>query len=156
LLLGALGGLTATAIAAGEELAGIKGVLNKTLDPAISVNATILTNQTGFNGLDNMVDGTGRPLLNRDPQTGTPKLLNGKTVHMAADAVLPNVSGKAPVYVGNFTQYATLFSRTPLEIVSTDIGGNAFRSDSIEVRGIKRMSVSKFDAEAVALRTMTP
>lgn len=156
LLLGVLDDLTATAIAQGDELKGIKAVLNKVLDPAISLTATLLTNQTGFDVLDNMTDGTGRPLLEADPKTATPMLFKSKPVMMVADAVLPNVSGKAPIYVGDFRQYATLFVRNPLEVVSTDIGGNAFRTDSIEVRGIKRMSVSKFDTAAVALRTVTP
>ena len=38
--------------------------------------------------------------------------------------------------------------RQPLEVVSTDIGGNAFRTNSIEVRGISRMAVSTFDTAA--------
>ncbi|MEG0742719.1 MAG: phage major capsid protein [Clostridia bacterium] len=156
LLLAALGGLTTTAILPGEELKGIKGVLNKALDPAIAMNASILTNQTGYDVLDNLADANGRPMFNRDPQTGAPVTPNGRHIKMVADSVLANVGGKAPVYIGDFTQYATLFSRNPLEIVSTDIGGNAFRTDSIEVRGIKRMSVSKFDAAAVVLRTVTP
>lgn len=156
LLLAVLDDLTATAITAGEELSGIKGVLNKVLDPMISANASILTNQTGFDVLDNMTDGTGRPLIMREITSGTPKLLNGKTIHVAADATLANVSGKAPVYIGDFQQYATIFKRSPLEIVSTDIGGSAFRTDSTEVRAIVRMGVSKFDTAAVALRTITP
>lgn len=96
--------LTATAIAQGDELKGIKAVLNKVLDPAISLTATLLTNQTGFDVLDNMTDGTGRPLLEADPKTATPMLFKSKPVMMVADAVLPNVSGKAPIYVGDFRQ----------------------------------------------------
>lgn len=156
LLLDVLDDLTTIAITEGDELKGIKGVLNKVLDPAISLTATILTNQTGFDILDNMVDGTGRPLLESDPTTGTPMLLKSKPIKMVADAVLPNTAGAAPIYIGDFGQYATLFQRNPLEVVSTDVGGDAFRSDSIEVRGIKRMGVSKFDTDAVVARTMTP
>ena len=37
---------------------------------------------------------------------------------------------------------------------NTDVGGNAFTTDSIEVRGITRMGVSKFDAAAMARRTL--
>lgn len=156
LLLGALGGLVAQDVAAGDEIKGIKTALNVALDPAISLTAGILTNQSGFNALDCLTDETGRPLLNPDPKTGTPKMANGRTIHVVSDAVLKNTGGsKAPLYIGDMKQYATLFKRNPLEILSTNIGGNAWRSDSIEVRGIQRMGVSKFDTAAVVLRTIT-
>lgn len=156
LLLGALSGMTATDVAAGEELKGIKTALNTSLDPAIALTAGILTNQSGFNVLDNLTDTTGRPLLNPDPKTGTPKMANGRTIHVVSDAVLKNpAEGKAPLYIGDMKQYATLFKRNPLEILSTNIGGSAWRTDSIEVRGIQRMGVSKFDTAATVLRTIT-
>lgn len=156
LLLGALGDLVAQDVAAGDEIKGIKTALNVALDPAISLTAGILTNQSGFNALDCLTDETGRPLLNPDPKTGTPKMANGRTIHVVSDAVLKNTDGgKAPLYIGDMKQYATLFKRNPLEILSTNIGGNAWRSDSIEVRGIQRMGVSKFDTAAVVLRTIT-
>lgn len=156
LLLGALGDLVAQDVAAGGEIKGIKTALNVALDPAISLTAGILTNQSGFNALDCLTDETGRPLLNPDPKTGTPKMANGRTIHVVSDAVLKNTdAGKAPLYIGDMKQYATLFKRNPLEILSTNIGGNAWRSDSIEVRGIQRMGVSKFDTAAVVLRTIT-
>ena len=156
LLLGALGGLVAQDVAAGDEIKGIKTALNVALDPAISLTAGILTNQSGFNALDCLKDDTGRPLLNPDPKTGTPKMANGRTIHVVSDAVLKNTdAGKAPLYIGDMKQYATLFKRNPLEILSTNIGGNAWRTDSIEVRGIQRMGVSKFDTAAAVLRTIT-
>lgn len=159
LLLAALGSLSATNIAAGQELKGIKTALNVALDPAIALTSNLLTNQSGFNVLDCLTDETGRPLINRDPTTGTAKLLSGKTIHVVSDAVLKNINSSdkklAPVYVGDFKQYATLFRRTPLEVLSTNIGGNAWRTDSVEVRGISRMGVSKFDTDAAVLRTLT-
>jgi HK97 family phage major capsid protein len=156
LLLAALGTLSTTLIATGSELKGVKAALNKALDPMIAVNATLVTNQTGFDILDNLVDGTGRPLLDTDPKTGMPMMLKTRPIRTIADSVLANMSGKAPFFIGDFRQYATMFQRNALEVVSTDVGGSAFRTDSIEVRGIKRMSVSKFDTAAVVLRTMTP
>lgn len=142
-----------------DEIAQIKTVLNKTLDPAISLNAVMLTNQSGYNHLDSLTDKTGRPMLQPDPTNATGMLFKGRRISMVADTVLPNqeVEGDGdyyPMYIGDFKQYATLFVRHPLEIVSTDIGGNAFRSDSIEVRGITRLGASRFDKEAVARRNL--
>ena len=41
-----------------------------------------------------------------------------------------------------------LFQRQPLELTSTDIGGTAFRTNSIETRCIARMGASVFDSAA--------
>ena len=57
-----------------------------------------------------------------------------------------------PIYVGDFKQYATLFERMPLEFVSTDVGGDAFKKNRIDVRGISRLGVTRFDTEAVVRR----
>lgn len=153
LLLTALGGLTATDLTDGKELSGVKNALNKALDPAIAQNAVILTNQTGFDILDNLVDGQGRPLIHMDLTTGTPKMLGGRTVKVVSDTVLANATSKAPVYIGDFRQYATLFRRSRMQVNSTNVGGDAWRTDSIEVRGLVRMCVSKFDTAAAVKRT---
>lgn len=154
LLLAKLNELTATDIAAGNELKGLKGAINKGMDPAIALNATILTNQDGFDAMDNMTDGTGRPLIQANPKDGTPTMFGGKKIHVISNAFLASTSNKAPVYIGDFTQYATLFQRSGMVIDSTNIGGSAYRTDSTEVRGLKRMTVSKFDAAAAVKRTL--
>lgn len=144
-----------------DPVAAIKKVLNKTLDPAISANAAILTNQSGFDYLDQLTDGMGRPLLQPDPVTGTPMLFKNKRVVMMSDALLPNrtvtTAGETkgdyyPIYIGDFAQYATLFQRQRMEVRATDIGGNAWKTNSVEVRAITRKSASVFDTAAVARR----
>lgn len=144
-----------------DAISALKTVLNKALDPAISLTATILTNQDGFDYLDQIKDDNGRPMLQPDPTNATSMLFKGRKVSVAANSLLPSRSVTTtgatkgdyfPIYVGDFTQYATLFMRQNLEIVSTDIGGNAFRNNSIEVRGISRMGVSTFDTEAAVRR----
>lgn len=154
--------LTAANIPATDNaIDALKGILNKALDPAISLTASILTNQDGFDFLDQQKDTTGRPLLQPDPTNATNMLFKGRRVKMVSNKLLPSrtvtTTGATkgdyfPLYVGDFTQYATLFMRQNLEIVSTDIGGNAFRNNSIEVRGISRMGVSTFDTEAAVRR----
>ena len=139
----------------------LRSVLNMALDPAISQTATILTNQSGFDFLDNITDSTGRPLLQPDPATGTPMFLKTHAVKVMSNRTFPNrVVATAdatkgdyyPIYVGDFKQYATLFERMPLEFVSTDVGGDAFKKNRIDVRGISRLGVTRFDTEAVVRR----
>lgn len=155
LLRAKLEGLAASAITGGDAIGALKSILNKSLDPDIGLNAVILTNQDGFDYLDQIKDGNGRPMLQPDPTNATNTLFKGRRVKMVANSLMPSSGDAAPLYVGDFTQYATLFMREHLEIVSTDIGGNAFRNNSIEVRGISRMGVATFDTDAAVRRTLT-
>ena len=158
LALAALDKLTAGAIKKTDDaLALLKTALNVELDPEISVLSTILTNQSGFIYLDSLKDDNGRPLLMPDPTQSTGYLFKGRPVKVASNAVLPNRTvtdtgatkgDYYPIYVGNFEQYATLFTRQALELASTDVGGSAFRTNSIEVRGIARLDCQIFDAAA--------
>ena len=139
-----------------EADAAIKTILNKTLDPAISRSAVILTNQTGFDALDQLVDLNGRGLLQPDPTNATQMKMFGRRVVAVSDAQLPNLSTNsyAPFYIGDMKEFATLFSKDGFEVASTDIGGDAWAKDSTEVRGIARLCVSKFDTAAVVARKL--
>lgn len=127
----------------------IKTVLNKTLDPAISANAIVVTNQTGFNELDKMKDTDGNYLLQPDPTKPTQKLLKGRPVKVYPDKVLVNDTTKAPVIIGDFKRAITLFDRQLLTVDSTNIGAGAFETNSTKVRGLLRMDVQKFDEKAI-------
>lgn len=145
---------SATAITAGSELRGLKTILNVGLDPAISRMSIILTNQDGFNLLDCLEDENGRPLLQWDPTTGTPRAFGGRKVVEVSNAVLESGESGAPFYLGSGVEFATLFERASMEIVSTNIGGTAFTTDSTQIRFIKRTGVSKFDADAMKKATI--
>ena len=165
LLLAALATLSsaATSITANNELKTIKHILNVLLDPAISRNAVILTNQSGFDLLDGLEDGIGRPLMQWNPTDNTPRFLHSHPIAVVSDAVLANTTTgtggdavtTAPFYIGDGKQFATLFERGPMEVLSTNIGGNSFNNDTIEIRFIKRMGVSTFDGDAMKMGKMT-
>lgn len=127
----------------------IKTVLNKTLDPAISANAVVVTNQTGFNELDKMKDTDGNYLLQPDPTKPTQKLLKGRPVKVYSDKVLANDTTKAPVIIGDFKRAITLFDRQLLTVDSTNIGAGAFETNTTKVRGLMRLDVQKFDEKAI-------
>lgn len=149
LLKAVLDTLTATSLTAGKELPDLKKALNKLLDPDIAANAVIITNQTGFDYLDQLTAVDGRPVLQPDPTSGTPMLFKSKRVVVMSDATLANKpSGVAPIHVGDFRQFATIFRRQPLEVASTNIGGSAWATDSVEVRAIMRLDVVKMDDKA--------
>jgi hypothetical protein len=76
---------------------------------------------------------------------------------VVSDAFLPNGTGTgtpAEVFIGDAREFATLFQKDGFEFASTDIGGNAWATDSTEIRGISRMCVSKFDANAMVRRSL--
>jgi len=139
------------------ELSGERhALLIKLLDPAISMRAKILVNQSSYEYLDSLTDEMGRPLINIDPMTGESMIFKNRQIVLMSDAQLPNNAGKYPLYVGDFTQYATLFERGGMEMTATDIGGGAFESNGISVRGIKRMGTSVFDKAAAVRREIQP
>ena len=162
LLRAKLEALTAGAITSTDDAIGaLKRALNKELDPAISAMATILTNQDGYDYLDQQKDTTGRGLLQPDPTNPAAMLFKGRPIRMVSNSLLPTrvvtTTGATkgdylPIYAGDFREFATLFTRQPLEVTSTDVGGDAFHTNSIEVRGISRMAVSTFDSAAAVRR----
>ena len=158
LLIAALQTLSPAALTSGSVTpdGAIKSILNKTLDPAISNAAVILTNQSGFDALDQLVDDTGRGLLQPDATNGTLMRIFGRTVVKVSDAVLANTdtNSKAPFFIGDFREFATLFRKDGFEVASTDIGGDAWAKDSTEVRGIVRLGVTKFDTAAAVYRKL--
>ena len=157
LLITALKTLAASALVSGSVTpdGAIKTILNKTLDPAISARAIIITNQTGFDALDQLVDEMGRGLLQPDPTNATEKKIYNRRVVPVSDAQLPNTTGKPEFFIGDAKEFATLFTKKGLELSSTDIGGDAWAKDMTEVRGISRMCVRKFDANAMVRRQLT-
>jgi HK97 family phage major capsid protein len=134
----------------------IKHVLNVTLDPDISVNATIFVNQDGFDFLDQIKDTMNRPLLQPDPTNDTKYMVKGRPVALMANRLLPStvVTGTpdtthSRIIIGDAAAAITLFARAGLEMVSTTVGGNAWYNNNTEIRGIMRADCQEIDDGAV-------
>ena len=122
-----------------KALAGVddfKDVLNVELDAVFANNAKIITNQDGFNVLDKLKDENGNYLLQPDVKSPTGKALLGKAVVLVPNRELPSKTGKAPVYIGDMKEAIKFFDRGVYEITSTEIGGNAFTRNSMDIRVI--------------------
>jgi HK97 family phage major capsid protein len=130
------------------DVKAINTVLNVGLDPAISLSSIILTNQDGFNWLDNQVDGMGRPILQEDITQPGRKLFKGRQIVVASNRHLPSVDDKAPMVIGNLKQFMVLFNRRFFELASTREGGDAWRRDTTELRTIMRDDYVKWDPAA--------
>lgn len=152
LLISALQELNATELnLTATPLQGIKTMFNVDLDPVFSDLGQVLVNQTSFNTLDMLEDKNGRGLLTPDPTNATINRLLGRNVRRMSNATLQGND----LYAGLFSEYATLFTRQNMEMAATDVGGNAWSTDSTEYRFITRMGVTVFDDEAVVRRTLT-
>jgi HK97 family phage major capsid protein len=155
-VLNLINALSPTVVAAAKDLAAaIKTALNITLDPDISAGACICTNQSGYNALDQLLDGTGRPLLQPDPTNATRMLFKGRRVVVLANRLWPNLTTptRARIFIGG-PEYLTLFQRAAFEMATTVVGGDAWRKNNTEVRGIMRLDCKEIDAEAGTLLTV--
>ncbi|MGG4552603.1 phage major capsid protein [Paenibacillus humicus] len=130
------------------DLKAINTVLNVTLDPAISRSSIILTNQDGWNWLDNQVDGNGRPILQDDFTQPGRKLYKGRPIAVVSNRNLPTDGTNAPLFIGNLKQFMVLFNRRFFELASTREGGDAWRRDTTELRTIMRDDYVKWDEKA--------
>ncbi|SEM81562.1 phage major capsid protein [Paenibacillus sp. OV219] len=155
LILDKLAALTRKPIA---NLDSIKKILNVDLDPNIALNAIILTNQDGFNYLDNQKDADGKDLLQPDPTQPSRKLLKGKPIVVLANRWLPSTgttTKKAPIYIGDLKEFIVLFDRQQYSITSTNVGGKSFGRNTTDVRAIQREDLQLFDDEAVIAGEIT-
>lgn len=160
LILEELNALAFTALAGdtdAKQVKALKSLLNAGLNTAHSKRATILTNSFGYDVMDNWVDGQGRPLLVPDPKTGDFSRFKNRPVEYADPDLIPAVKiGEGeqavsynPIYVGNLKAFATLFLRQGTRIRATDIGGDAWDTDSTEIRCLCRMDCQTVDEGAV-------
>lgn len=147
LILAALNSLTKKSFA---DYKAIKTALNVELDPAHAQNAIIMTNQDGFNFLDQLEDADKRPLLQPDPTNSTRKLLFGKPVVVLSNkTIATDGAGLAPVIVGDLKDAVVLFDRQQMSLDMTKVGGNTWRTNTTEFRAIEREDVQLWDSEAV-------
>lgn len=83
-------------------LAGLKSSINKDLDPDCLIGGVIITNQSGFDAMDQETDDMGRPMLQPNPADPTRKLFQGLPIEVFADHQLANIDDTHfPVIFGN-------------------------------------------------------
>lgn len=138
----------------GNSYDDIKTALNVHLDPAIAATAVIITNQNGFDYLDQVKLTNGLPLLQPVPTDMTKKQLSGRIVHVVKNEQLKDVSSAHPFFVGDMAEFCKFFDRKQVTVdLSTDAG---FSMNAAMVRAIERFDVQKADANAMVYLQITP
>jgi HK97 family phage major capsid protein len=123
--------------------------LEAKVDPAIKQTSFFLTNTSGFTALKKVKNALGDYLMERDVKSPTGYSINGFAVKEISDRWLPNASsGVMPLYFGDLKQAVTLFDRQQMSLLSTNVGGGAFETDTTKVRVIDRFDVVATDTEA--------
>lgn len=149
LLLKLLEGLeTTVSLTAGSEARDLRKAMIQKLNTAHSMGAALLTNQDGYAEMDGWEDKNGRSLLVPNPADPSVYRLNGRQVVYGDNDLIPSADSGVPVYVGKFQALGTLFIRKGLEMAATDIGGDAWATDSYELRGLCRMDAVAMDNSA--------
>ncbi len=156
-ILAALDGVDAAQKKDITDIDGIKDIVNVQLDPAIEGTSMFTTNQEGYNALDKVKRADGSYLLQKDPSSPTGYSLLGKPIKKMSTRFLPNKgtpeSPKFPLYIGDLKQAVTLYDREQMSLLTTNIGGGAFETDTTKVRVIDRFDVTLVDEEAVVIAT---
>lgn len=143
------------ALTAGSEAKELRKALITKLNTAHSMAATLLTNQNGYAEMDGWEDANKRPLLVPNPADPSVYRLGGRRVVYADNDLIPDEETKMPIYVGNFKSLGTLFVRKGIEMASTDVGGDAWATDSYEIRGLCRLAAVTMDKSAAFKATIT-
>lgn len=137
------------------DIDGIKDIVNVQLDPAIEATSMFLTNQSGYNVLDKVKRADGSYLLQKDVTSATGYTFLGKPIKKVANRWLPNkgtqAAPKFPLYIGDLKEAVTLYDREQMSLLTTNIGGGAFETDTTKVRVIDRFDVQLVDDEAVVI-----
>lgn len=155
LLLSLLAGLTTEiSLAAGTEAKQLRKALIKNLNTAHSMAAILLTNQDGYAEMDGWEDKNGRGLLVPNPADPNVYRMMGRQVVYADNDLIPNETSKTPIYAGNFKALGTLFVRKGIEVAATDVGGDAWATDSYEIRGLCRLAAVTMDEKAAFKATI--
>ncbi len=156
LILTLLNKVTFAAIAgttAADQIKELTHMINTGLNTAHAKRAAILTNSFGYDVMDGWTDTTGRPMLVPDLKGGDFNRFKARPVHYADTDIVPDVTETEakynPIYVGDFKAYCAMFIRNGVRIKSTDIGGNAWDTDSTEIRCTCRMDCQQVDEAAV-------
>ncbi|WP_349687559.1 phage major capsid protein [Acidaminococcus sp. DS4831] len=128
---------------------GILNALNTKIDPMQAIAAIILTNQSGFDYLDELTDTQGRPLLT--PSLADPSMmtLRGKIIVPVSDSILATPTAGIPFYVGAMAEAVAFFDRQQVAIEASSDAG--FTKNATYIRAIERFDVEADDAGAMVL-----
>lgn len=89
------------------NVAALRKLWNTGIDESVKFGSVIVTNQDGFDFLDNELDTANRPLLQPWLADPTKKAFKGVPIEVFSNSLLPTVATKAPLFMGNLKMGAS-------------------------------------------------
>lgn len=129
----------------------LKKIKNTKLDMAFKPTTKFYMNSDAFNYFAEEKDANGRPMLEVNPKNPTERMIDGCPVVEVPNGLMKTVTNKAKIIIGDMKEFTTLFDRQKITIETTKIGGNAWRSNSSELKAIIRIDAQKFDERAIQI-----
>lgn len=134
----------------------LKTVLNVDLEQLTGDQVVIFTNADGYNKLDGIVDASGKSYLQPDATKKSGNVFLGSEIVKVPKDFLPNVGTgvdqKTPFIIGDLKALYTMFDRKQMSVESTQIGGEAWRTDKTEAKGVFRFDGRIVNKEAAQIR----
>lgn len=129
----------ATATAAIKKF---KTVFNVDLETVVGDNICIFTNSDGYDYLDGLEDAQGKPYLQPDVTKKSGFSFLGREIVKLPKKFLANivvdVNTLTPFIVGDLKQLYTMYDRAQMSVATTNVGGDTWRKDTTELKGIFR------------------
>ncbi|WP_092921296.1 phage major capsid protein [Romboutsia hominis] len=134
----------------------LKDIFNVSLDPAIALTSSLITNQDGYNYLDKLKDQDGKYILQPDPMKPKSKLLFGMyPIKKLSNKTLKTSENKAPIYCGDLKEAITLFDRETLSIEMNTQGDSYWNKDLAGIKVRERLDIKDVDTEAIVKGVIT-
>jgi len=129
----------ATAVAFIKKL---KTTFNVDLETVVGDNIKIFTNADGYDYIDGLMDTYGKPYLQPDVTVKSGFTFLGREIIKLPKKFLANVvvdiNTLTPFIIGDLKQLYTMYDRALMSVASTNIGGDTWRNDTTELKGIFR------------------
>lgn len=129
----------------------LKRIRNTKLNMAFKPTTKFFMNSDAFNYFAEEKDANGRPMLEYNPKNPTERIIDGCPVIEVPNDILKTVANKAIIIIGDMKEFLTLFDRQQLSIMTTQVGGDAWKNNNTEIRAILREDLQKVDERAIQI-----
>lgn len=147
---------TLTSVTAIASYDDIKTIINTKIDPALTSDVVILTNQTGYNWLDTLKDTTGNYILKPLITNSAVMSVEGKwRIKILSDKELKVEGKKVPFYIGNTKEFGRMFDREQFTVEPSTVAGDLWTKDQLGLKARFRLDLKAVDEEAVVRGELT-
>lgn len=127
----------------------LKMAINTKINAVFKPTLKVYMNSDAFTHFSREKDAIGRYLLESDPKRATGKMIDGVPIIEVPNELLKTSGQKAKIFIGDMEEFITLFDRQAMTILSTQTGGDSFKTNTTGLRAITRFDVQKFDDRAM-------